>query len=65
MEPIGRFVANIIIRIVVLIFVLTITAIINYIYCKQTKKEFSFGKFILVFSILLLPSFPMYFTYVM
>lgn len=58
-------ISRLILRIIIMIIVLGITSIINYIYCRNTNKKFTIGQFILIFSIILLCSLPMYFIYVM
>lgn len=65
MEIAGKVILNIILRIIFTMIALVITGVINYMYCKKTNNEFTFAKFVLIFSVILLCSLPMYFTYVM
>lgn len=60
-----KFISGIILRIIFTMIALVITGFINYLYCEKTNKEFTFAKFVLIFSVILLCSLPMYFTYVM
>ena len=61
----GKIILNIVLRIIFTIIAFVVTVLINYMYCKNTNKEFTFTKFVLIFSVILLCSLPMYFTYVM
>ena len=65
MVVMGKFISGIILRIIFTMIALVITGFINYLYCEKTNKEFTFVKFVLIFSVILLCSLPMYFTYVM
>lgn len=65
MVGVGKFVGSLILRIIFTMIALAVTGVINYLYCKKTNKEFTFAKFVLIFSVILLCSLPMYFTYVM
>ena len=60
-----KFISGIILRIIFTIIALVVTGFINYMYCKKTNKEFTFVRFVAIFSVILLCSLPMYFTYVM
>ena len=60
-----KFISGIILRIIFTMIALVITGFINFLYCEKTNKEFTFAKFVLIFSVILLCSLPMYFTYVM
>ncbi len=65
MVVMGKIISGIILRIIFTMIALVITGFINYLYCEKTNKEFTFVKFVLIFSVILLCSLPMYFTYVM
>ena len=65
MVVMGKIISGIILRIIFTMIALVITGFINYLYCEKTNKEFTFAKFVLIFSVILLCSLPMYFTYVM
>ena len=60
-----KFISGIILRIIFTMIALVVTGFINYMYCKKTNKEFTFVRFVAIFSVILLCSLPMYFTYVM
>ena len=61
----GKIILNVVLRIIFTIIAFVVTVLINYMYYKNTNKEFTFTKFVLIFSVILLCSLPMYFTYVM
>ena len=65
MEIAGKVILNVILRIIFTVIALVITGFINYMYCKKTNKEFTFARFVVIFSVILLCSLPMYFIYVM
>lgn len=65
MEIAGKVILNVILRIIFTMIALVITGFINYMYCKKTNKEFTFAKFMIIFSVILVCSLPMYFTYAM
>ena len=65
MEIAGKVILNVILRIIFTMIALVITGFINYMYCKKMNKEFTFAKFMIIFSVILVCSLPMYFTYVM
>ncbi len=65
MVAVGKFILSLILRVIFTIIAFVITVLINYMYCKKTNEEFTFAKFMIIFSIILLCSLPMYFTYVM
>ncbi len=62
MVIVGKFVVNVILRVFVTIIAFLVTILINYMYCKETNKEFTFAKFMIIFSIILFCSLPLYFT---
>ncbi len=65
MVVVEKMISNVILRIIFTIIAFVVTVLINYMYCKKTNKEITFAKFVLIFSVILLCSLPMYFTYVM
>lgn len=65
MVVVEKMISNVILRIIFTIIAFVVTVLINYMYCKKTNKEFTFAKFVLIFSVILLCSLPIYFTYVM
>ena len=65
MVVVEKMISNVILRIIFTIIAFVVTVLINYMYCKKTNKEITFAKFVLIFSVILLCSLPMYFIYVM
>ena len=65
MVVVGKFIGSLILRVIFTIIAFAITVLMNYMYCKKTNEEFTFAKFVLIFSAILLCSLPMYFTYTM
>ena len=65
MVVVEKMISNVILRIIFTIIAFVVTVLINYMYCKKTNKEITFAKFVLIFSVILLCSLPIYFTYVM
>lgn len=65
MEIAGKVILNVILRIIFTMIALVITGFINYLYCKKTNKEFTFVKLMIIFSVILVCSLPMYFIYAM
>lgn len=65
MVVVEKMISNVILRIIFTIIAFAVTVLINYMYCKKTNKEITFAKFVLIFSVILLCSLPIYFTYVM